>query len=92
MSHFYNRKSYSFAESDELLAELKKECSNFITKEEAEFMINTRKIIVDPNPNFYENKFENMYVEMQKMREEIYNLRTVVYKLQHKIEVDEPTL
>ena len=36
MSHFYRQKSYTYNESDEMLIEIKKEMSNFITKEEAE--------------------------------------------------------
>ena len=92
MSHFYPRKSYSYAETDEMLTELRKECSNFITKEEAEIMINSRKAIVDPDPYYIERKLNNVYSEMQKMREEIYNLRTALYKLQVKTDIDEPTL
>ena len=35
MSHFYRQRSYTFNETDELLTEMKKEMSNFLTKEEA---------------------------------------------------------
>ncbi len=42
MSHFYNRKSYTFAETDEQMLDMRKEMSNFITKEEAEDLINRR--------------------------------------------------
>ncbi len=92
MSHFYNRKSYTFAETDEQMLNIKKEMSNFITKEEAEDLINRRKMIVDPNPNFYHSRFEEMSQEIFNLKQEIYFLRTSLNKLQHKVELDEPTL
>jgi hypothetical protein len=92
MSHFYRLRSYTYNETDEMMTEIKKEMSNFLTKEEAEIILNRRSVIVDPNPAYLDNKLENVYLEMQKMREEIYNLRTALYQLQHKFEVDEPTL
>ena len=51
MSHFYRQKSYSFYETDELLKEVKNEMSNFLTKEEAELILNKRYAMIDPNPN-----------------------------------------
>jgi hypothetical protein len=92
MSHFYNRKSYTFAETDEQMLNIKKEMSNFITKEEAEDLINRRKMIVDPNPNFYHSRFEEMSQEIFNLKQEIYFLRTSLNKLHSKIELDEPTL
>ena len=92
MSHFYPRKSYSYAETDEMLADIRKEHSNFITKEEAEFMINQRKMIVDPDPYFFDRKISEMYAEINKMRQEIYNLRTALYKVQTAKDIEEPTL
>jgi len=92
MSHFYRLRSYTYNETDEMMTEIKKEMSNFLTKEEAEIILNRKSVIVDPNPAYLDNKLENVYLEMQKMREEIYNLRTALYKLQRKFEVDEPTL
>ncbi len=92
MSHFYNRKSYTFAETDEQMLNIKKEMSNFITKEEAQDLINRRKMIVDPNPNFYHSRFEEMSQEIFNLKQEIYFLRTSLNKLQHKVELDEPTL
>ena len=92
MSHFYNRKSYTFAETDEQMLNIKKEMSNFITKEEAEDLINRRKMIVDPNPNFYHSRFEEMSQEIFNLKQEIYFLRTSLNKLQPKVELDEPTL
>ena len=92
MSHFYRQRGYTYNETDEMMTEIKKEMSNFLTKEEAEIILNRKSVIVDPNPAYLDNKLENVYLEMQKMREEIYNLRTALYKLQRKFEVDEPTL
>lgn len=53
MSHFYPRKSYSFAETDEMMVNIKKEMSNFLTKEEAMEIFGRRGVIVDPPP-FYD--------------------------------------
>jgi hypothetical protein len=92
MSHFYLRKSYTFAESDEKMLDLRKEMSNFITKEEAEDLLNRRKVIVDPNPNFYHSRFEEMSQEIFNLKQEIYFLRTTINKIHSKIELDEPTL
>ena len=92
MSHFYLRKSYTFSESDEKILDLRKEMSNFITKEEAEDLLNRRKMIVDPNPNFYHSRFEEMSQEIFNLKQEIYFLRTTLNKIHSKIELDEPTL
>jgi predicted nucleic acid-binding Zn-ribbon protein len=92
MSHFYLRKSYTFAETDEQMPDIRKEMSNFITKEEAEDLLNRRKVIVDPNPNFYHSRFEEMSQEIFNLKQEIYFLRTTINKIHSKIELDEPTL
>lgn len=92
MSHFYNRKSYTFAETDEQMLVIKKEMSNFITKEEAEDLINKRKMIVDPDPYYNDRRFEEMSQEIFNLKQEIYFLRTSLNKLQNKLDNDEPTL
>ena len=92
MSHFYLRKSYTFAETDEQMLDIRKEMSNFITKEEAEDLLNRRKVIVDPNPNFYHSRFEEMSQEIFNLKQEIYFIRTTINKIHSKIELDEPTL
>ena len=51
MSHFYRQRSYTFNETDEMLTEIRKEMSNFLTKEEAELILNKRYAMIDPNPN-----------------------------------------
>ena len=92
MSHFYNRKSYTFAETDEQMLVIKKEMSNFITKEEAEDLINKRKMIIDPDPYYNDRRFEEMSQEIFNLKQEIYFLRTSLNKLQNKLDNDEPTL
>ncbi len=92
MSHFYNRKSYTFAETDEQMLDIRKEMSNFITKEEAEDLINRRKGIVDPDPYRFDRRFEEMSQEIFNLKQEIYFLRTSLNKLRNKFDNDEPTL
>lgn len=92
MSHFYNRRSYTFAETDEQMLVIKKEMSNFITKEEAEDLINRRKMIIDPDPYYNDRRFEEMSQEIFNLKQEIYFLRTSLNKLQNKLDNDEPTL
>ena len=92
MSNFYNRRSYTFAETDEQMLVIKKEMSNFITKEEAEDLINKRKMIIDPDPYYNDRRFEEMSQEIFNLKQEIYFLRTSLNKLQNKLDNDEPTL
>jgi hypothetical protein len=67
MSHFYPRKSYSFAETDEMMVNIKKEMSNFLTKEEAMDIIGRRGVIIDPPP-FYD------YHKVDQLHERIHDL------------------
>ena len=92
MSHFYLRKSYTFAETDEQMLDIRKEMSNFITKEEAEDLISRRKVIVDPDPYFYNRRFEEMSQDIFILKQEIYFLRTSLNNLHNKIDNNEPTL
>jgi len=92
MSHFYLRKSYTFAETDEQMLDIRKEMSNFITKEEAEDLISRRKVIVDPDPYFYNRRFEEMSQDIFNLKQEIYFLRTSLNNLHNKIDNNEPTL
>ena len=92
MSHFYNRKSYSFAETDEMMIEIKKEMSNFLTKEEAELILNRRYAMVDPPPYRMNDEIQILHKEIDDLRREIYFLRTHLNKIQHKFDIDEPTL
>jgi len=92
MSHFYNRKSYPFSKTDEQMLNLKKEMSNFITKEEAEDLINRRRALIDPDPYLYGRRFEEMSQEIFNLKQELYFLRTILNKLQNKFDNDEPTL
>jgi prefoldin subunit 5 len=79
MSHFYRQRSYSFAESDEKMLDIRKEMSNFLTKEEAMDLLNKRNVIIDPFPH-YQNH------EIDKLHERIHDLeRQLQYAL---IEID----
>ena len=92
MSHFYNRKSYTFSETDEMMTEIKKEMSNFLTKEEAELIINRRYAMVDPPPYRMNEEIQVLHKEIDDLRREIYFLRTHLNKIQNKFDIDEPTL
>ena len=92
MSHFYRQRSYTFNETDELLTEMKKEMSNFLTKEEAELILNRRYAMVDP-PSYRMNEdVQVLHKELDDLRREIYFLRTQLNKIQSKFDIDEPTL
>lgn len=85
MSHFYNKKSYSFAETDEMLTEIKKEMSNFLTKEEAELILNRRYALIDPMPynpdnnhlmlmdelNVLKNMFRQVCFELEEIKKKL---------------------
>ena len=92
MSHFYNRKSYTYSETDEMLTEIKKEMSNFLTKEEAELILNRRYAMVDPPPYRMNEEIQILHKEIDDLRREIYFLRTHLNKIQNKFDIDEPTL
>ena len=68
MSHFYNKKSYSFSETDEMMTEIKQEMSNFITKEEAELILNRRYALIDPVPNRDKEIYFNLMSEINLLR------------------------
>ncbi len=92
MSHFYNRKSYSFSETDEMLLELKKEMSNFLTKEEAELILNRRNAIIDPGPYRVDGEILSLRKEVDHLRQEIYFLRTMLNKQMMNSDFNEPTI
>jgi hypothetical protein len=79
LSHFYRQKSYSFNETDQLLKEVKNEMSNFLTKEEAEFILNRKHAMIDPNPN-QEQKNHTII-------EEIHILRNMYFELNQKMDL-----
>lgn len=92
MSHFYNRKSYSFSETDEMMLEIKKEMSNFLTKEEAELILNRRNAIIDPDPYRVNQEVLALQKQVDDLRQEVYFLRTYINQQLHNINVDEPTM
>jgi hypothetical protein len=92
MSHFYRQRSYSFIETDEMMTEIKKEMSNFLTKEEAELILNRRNAMIDPVPYKMNDEIKVLHKEIDDLRREIYFLRTQLNKIQIKFDIDEPTL
>ena len=88
MSHFYNRKSYTFSETDEMMIDIRKEMSNFITKEEAEFIYNRRYAIVDPPPFYNNHEISKILDELKYLKNEVKELRRKIYE----DSFDEPTL
>ncbi len=92
MSHFYRQRSYSFNETDEMFSEIKKEMSNFLTKEEAELILNRRNAMIDPVPYRMNEEVEALHRELADLRKEIYFLRTYVNEHIKKTEVEEPTI
>ena len=92
MSHFYRQRSYSYNETDEMMTEIKKEMSNFLTKEEAEVILNRRSAMVDPPPYRMNEEIQVLHKEIDDLRREIYFLRTHLNKIQNKFDIDEPTL
>ena len=92
MSHFYNRKSYTFGETDEMLTDIRNEMSNFITKEEAELLFNRRYAIVDPPPYRMNDEISKLHMEIDQLRQEIYFLRQLFHQFQKEIQSDEPTI
>lgn len=79
MSHFYRQKSYSFNETDEMLKEIKDEMSNFLTKEEAQLILNRKYVTIDPKP-YQEQK---SYITIM---DEINNLRNMFFELNQKMD------
>lgn len=92
MSHFYRQRSYTFNETDEMLTEMKKEMSNFLTKEEAELILNRRNAMIDPVPYRMNEEISKLHMEIDELRQQIYFLRALMNKQMHKIDNDEPTL
>ncbi len=92
MSHFYRQRSYTFNETDEMLTEIKKEMSNFLTKEEAELILNRRNAMIDPAPYKMNDEVQVLHREIDGLRKEIYLLRTYINQHMKKSEIEEPTL
>jgi uncharacterized protein YicC (UPF0701 family) len=75
-----------------MMTEIKKEMSNFLTKEEAEIILNRRSAMVDPSPYRMNEEIQVLHKEIDDLRREIYFLRTHLNKIQNKFDIDEPTL
>jgi hypothetical protein len=98
MSHFYRQRSYTFSETDEMLTDIRKEMSNFITKEEAEIIWNRRFAIVDPPPYWYgDSKVQELLIRIEKLTCEVISLKYELESIKNdnsfnRKEFDEPTM
>jgi hypothetical protein len=76
-----------------MLTEIRKEMSNFLTKEEAELILNRRNAMIDPAPYRMDGEISKLHMEVDQLRQEVYFLRTMLNKQIYKqLEVDEPTI
>ncbi len=95
--NFFNKNFYSIDETDEIMIDLRKEISNFITKEEAELLISRRKAMVDPSFSCNcQNQLNTMMHEIESLNKKIYYLSDQLDKAQsHTMkyeEQDEPII
>ncbi len=95
--NFFNKNFYSIDETDEIMIDLRKEMSNFITKEEAELLISRRKAMVDPSFSCNcQNQLNTMMHEIESLNKKIYYLSDQLDKAQsHTMkyeEQDEPII
>ena len=74
------------------MLELKKEMSNFLTKEEAELILNRRNAIIDPGPYRVDGEILSLRQEVDHLRQEIYFLRTMLNKQMMNSDFNEPTI
>ena len=75
-----------------MMLELKKEMSNFLTKEEAELIMNRRNAIIDPGPYRMDGEISKLHMEIDQLRQEVYFLRQLFHKFQKEMQTDEPTI
>jgi prefoldin subunit 5 len=71
MSHFYLRKSYTFSESDEKMLDIRKEMSNFLTKEEAMDLLNRRNVIIDPSPHYQNHEIDKLHERIHDLERQL---------------------
>ena len=75
-----------------MFSDIRKEMSNFLTKEEAELIINRRNAIIDPGPYRMNEEISKLHMEIDQLRQEVYFLRQLFHKFQKEIQSDEPTI
>jgi prefoldin subunit 5 len=83
MSHFYLRKSYSFAESDEKMLDIRKEMSNFLTKEEAMDLLNKRNVIIDPSPHYQNHEIDKLHERIHDLERQLQSAFIEIDKLKN---------
>ena len=83
MSHFYLRKSYSFAESDEKMLDIRKEMSNFLTKEEAMDLLNKRNVIIDPSPHYQNHEIDKLHERIHDLERQLQSAFIEIGKLKN---------
>jgi hypothetical protein len=81
-----------------MLTDIRKEMSNFLTKDEAELMINRRNAIIDPSAygicDCREHLSKMMY-EIDRLNNQIQNLNKELNDTKNKLfkyDIDEPTI
>ena len=79
MSHFYRQRSYTYDQTDQMLKEIKDEMSNFLTKEEAELILNRKNALIDPIPH-QDQRINTAMIE------ELNHLRNMFFRLDEKLD------
>ena len=83
MSHFYLRKSYTFSESDEKMLDIRKEMSNFLTKEEAMDLLNKRNVIIDPSPHYQNHEIDKLHERIHDLERQLQSAFIEIGKLKN---------
>ena len=83
MSHFYLRKSYTFSESDEKMLDIRKEMSNFLTKEEAMDLLNRRNVIIDPSPHYQNHEINKLHERIHDLERQLQNAFIEIGKIKN---------
>lgn len=90
MSHFYPRKSYSFSETDEMFLDIRKEMSNFLTKEEAMDMIGRRGVIIDPPPFYDYGKVDQLHQRIHDLERKLTSAFIEIDRLKNNKKISSP--
>ena len=83
MSHFYRQRSYTFLESDEKMLNIRKEMSNFLTKEEAMDLFNKRNVIIDPSPHYQNHEIDKLHERIHDLERQLQSAFIEIGKLKN---------